>query len=227
MKKNTGKFVICIIIAVLLILGGSYLFRLTKETNDNFKSLKKGNCVEVELIELPTGNYNSSTTKYLWKYSYVDENGNTVLSSTSGRYTKDELALIDYKMNVYFVGNKSMEEPYLFGGNEASYSGVISFYSLSLLPILYMVWLIVRKKIETEVLKKGEIVYAEFLGAFREGGYYKIKFCYEYNGKKVTKRSRAIYPYSAAEAFKTNGMIEIKVYKNIAVISQRILGIRQ
>ncbi len=226
MRKGTGKIIICIVLSALLILGGSYLLKLAREVNGRMARLKRGQAVEAVLSELPSGNYSSDTAEFMWKYTYTDKDGNRVSDTTAGRYTKQELSEIGYRMTVYVSGKDSMEEAYLFGGNEESYATVILFYCLAALPLLFIGWIFLQRALYNRVLQYGTVYYAEFLGAYREGSYYKIKFCFEADGKKIIKTTKPAYSYGAVEVFKTNGVIEIKYYKNRAAISQRILGIK-
>lgn len=226
MRKNTGKIILCVVATIILIAAGFYMLKLDKDMNDRISRLKKGTRVEVVVSELPTGNYSSDTEKYIWKYSYVDANGKTVTTTTAGRYTRAEVEATYYKMNVLVAGTESAEEQYVMTVKKENYDGAIIYYCLALVPLMLLAWLIVERRLYEEVLKKGEVRYAEFVGAFREGAYYKVKFAYEQDGKRVVKSTKPAYTINAVEVFKGNGVIEIKCYKNRAVISQRIFGIK-
>ena len=226
MRKNVGKIILCIIAAVILVIAGSYLLKLDKDMNDKMNRLKKGDRVDAIFTELPTGNYSSDTEKYIWKYSYVDANGKTVTTTTAGRYTKAELEAVNYCMPVLVAGTESAEEQYVMTVKKENYDGAIIYYCLALVPLMLVAWFVIERRLYNEVLEKGEVRYAEFVEAFREGAYYKIKFAYEHNGKRVVKSTKPAYTINAVTVFKENGMIEIKCYKNRAVISQKIFGIR-
>lgn len=229
MKRNSGKILLCVIVSLILILAGSYLLRLTRDTNNTLTRLRRaggnGNITTVQLKELPSGNYNSDTTEYIWRYEYVDENGELREGSTAGRYSRSQLQDSDYLMEVCYLGAESMEKPYLDTVKKHNYNGVILFYVFAVLPLLFIVWLAIDRAIMEQILKNGETYYAAFISAFRSGSYYKVKFEFDVDGKKIVKTTRAMYPYSAVEVFKNTGVIEIKYYKGRAIISQSILGI--
>lgn len=226
-KKWRNRILIYSLIAVLLIVIGSFLFNSIVSDNKQMAKLKsEHNVVSAEMLRLNMPYTDEG--KYIWGYILpieIDRGDNKYDGVTITRYSIAEYEEMGHAVEVYYMFDGdtliSFDKDYVERFTPATPTVGIMIWLFAAVFVGLAVYYAIRAVYANYVLGKGE----ESIGRFIEATpvstkYYKVKYSFIRDGEDVTVVSPAIYTKKDVESLQVFGTFIVKYIGKCSVIKQ-------
>lgn len=227
-KKWRNRIIIYALIAVLLIVVGSFLFNSIVSDNKQMAKLKsEHNVIKAEMLRLDMPYTDEG--KFMWGYNlpidYNRKENQKFDGVTITRYSVQEYEEMEHFVEVYYMfdGEKliTYDKDYLEHFTPATPTVGIAIWLIAAAFVGIAAYYLAKALYANYILRKGE----ESIGRFEEATpvstkYYKVKYSFIRDGENVTVESPAIYTKKDVENIQVFGTFIVKYIGKRSVIKQ-------